>query len=144
MGGSGAHRISAPGPLVVFKLGIYLTRKLFVDRVRAARRQTDVDQRKYCGHSFRIGAATTAATKGIEYIVIKTLRPVGKCSIHAIRGLTRSQLDRLCSCTCITMTQSSFVPQNRIRAYARIEGLVTSCTSSKVWNVTRPIRSLDL
>ena len=41
--------------------------------VREALRRTGIDQQKYCGHSFRIGAATTAATKGVEDSVIKTL-----------------------------------------------------------------------
>ena len=85
------HRGSAPRPLFVFRSGIYLTRKRFVDRVRAALRQTDVDQRKYCGHSFRIGAATTAATKRIEDSVIKTLvrwESVAYCNTSAFHAVT--------------------------------------------------------
>ncbi len=37
-----------------------------MERVRAALRLAGVDQAKYCSHSFRIGAATTAAAKGVE------------------------------------------------------------------------------
>lgn len=66
-------RGSAPGPLFIFSTGRFLTRKCFVERVREALGQTDVDQRKYSGHSFRIGAATTAAARGVEDSVIKTL-----------------------------------------------------------------------
>lgn len=66
-------RGSGPGPLFKFASGQYLTRKRFVESVRTALAKTDVDQRKYCGHSFRIGAATTAAAKGVEDSVIKTL-----------------------------------------------------------------------
>ena len=44
-----------------------------MELVRAALVRTDVDQRKYCGHSLRIGAVTPAAVRGIEDSVIKTL-----------------------------------------------------------------------
>ena len=66
-------RGAVPGPLFLFTSGRSLTRKRFVELVREALARTDVDQRKYCGHSFRIGAATTAAARGIEDSVIKTL-----------------------------------------------------------------------
>ena len=47
-----------PGPLFKFKDGHSLTRQ----RLQVA----GLDCIKYCGHSFRIGAATTAAKKGME------------------------------------------------------------------------------
>ena len=50
-----------------------LTRQRFVDRVRDGLAEIGVDQAAYCGHSFRIGAATTAAAKGIEDCIIKML-----------------------------------------------------------------------
>ena len=41
--------------------------------VQAALENAGLDRSRYCGHSFRIGAATEAARKGIEDSVIKTL-----------------------------------------------------------------------
>ena len=41
--------------------------------VRAALQSAGIEQQRYSGHSFRIGAATTAASKGLEDCLIKTL-----------------------------------------------------------------------
>ena len=61
------------GPLFKYKDGRYLTRQRFVVAVREALERAGLEQAKYCGHSFRIGAATTAAAKGMEDSLIKTL-----------------------------------------------------------------------
>lgn len=66
-------RGTSPGPLFCFADGRPLTRQLFVVLVRDALKKAGIDQSKYCGHSFRIGAATTAAAKGMEDCIIKTL-----------------------------------------------------------------------
>ena len=44
-----------------------------MQEVRKALSAVGLDQSKYAGHSFRIGAATTAAAVGIEDSTIKTL-----------------------------------------------------------------------
>ena len=63
----------APGPQYIFSDGRMLTRQRFIDRVCNGLAEIRVDQTAYCGHSFRIGAATTAAVKGIEDCIIKML-----------------------------------------------------------------------
>ncbi len=66
-------RGSTPGPLFVFQSGAPLTRQLLVAKLRSALRSKGIDQSKYCGHSFRIGAATAAAAAGIEDSSIQML-----------------------------------------------------------------------
>ena len=68
-----AMRRPGNGPLFRFSDGCSLTRERFVAKVREVLQQIGIDQTKYCGHSFRIGAATTAAKKGIQDSLIKTL-----------------------------------------------------------------------
>ena len=41
--------------------------------VRGVLEQAEINQSWYCGHSFRIGAATTAASRGGEDCIIETL-----------------------------------------------------------------------
>ena len=64
-------------PLVLYYLwyedGRPLTRGRFVEALRKGLGEAGISQKDYCSHSFRIGAATTAAARGVEDAVIKTL-----------------------------------------------------------------------
>ena len=68
-----SRRGPAPGPLFVFGDGRCLTRPRFVAALRLALGAAGIDARLYSGHSFRIGAATTAAIRGIPDSLIKTM-----------------------------------------------------------------------
>jgi len=50
-----------------------MTKDYFVTAVRAALSEAGFDDRNYAGHSFRIGATTTAAQQGLQDSLIKTL-----------------------------------------------------------------------
>lgn len=62
-----------PGPLFTFADGAPLSRSVLVSRVRGAISAAGLDPTPFSGHSFRIGAATTAASKGVEDSTIQTL-----------------------------------------------------------------------
>ena len=66
-------RGGAEGPLFRFKDGRLLTRERFVSRVRDALSAAGIDESLFAGHSFRIGAATTAAQAGIPDATIQLL-----------------------------------------------------------------------
>ena len=68
-----AVRCASPGPLFVLQAGTPLTRAYLVDHLHAALQQMGLDHSSFNGHSFRIGAATTAARKGFEDSLIQTL-----------------------------------------------------------------------
>ena len=67
------QRGPGPGPLFKFQDGKPLTRQRFVARVHEALTSAGVDSSAYSGHSFRSGAATTAAKCGVSDAVIKML-----------------------------------------------------------------------
>ena len=68
-----AVRGDKEGPLFQFYDGRSLTRERFVQAIRKALTKAGFDHQVYAGHSFRIGAATTAAHCGIPDSVIQTL-----------------------------------------------------------------------
>lgn len=68
-----ARRRNAPGPLFRTRDGRFLTKAMFTSRLREALSTLGYEATSYAGHSFRIGAATTAAERGIEDSVIKML-----------------------------------------------------------------------
>ena len=61
------------GPLFCWEDGRYLTRDRFVKSVRAALTRAGYKAENYSRHSFRIGAATTAAQRGLQDSLIQTL-----------------------------------------------------------------------
>ena len=84
----------AEGPLFVFENGRLLTRERFVAAVRESPASAGVDTAKYSGHSFRIGAATTAAERGIQDSLIRTM---GRWESSAYLLYIRTPRDAICS-----------------------------------------------
>lgn len=82
------------GPFFRFVSGVPLSREYLVRRVREALRSKGIDDTKYAGHSFRIGAATTAAAVGMEDSLIKAL---GRWESSAYLAYIRIPRERLVS-----------------------------------------------
>ena len=89
-----AARGPETGPLFRCQNGHPLTRDAFVRGIRAALQEAGFDPAKYAGHSFRIGAATTAAARGVEDSLIKTL---GRWESSAYLLYVRIPRERLAS-----------------------------------------------
>jgi len=88
------QRGSVAGPFFQFSNGNVLTRERFVTAVRSALAATGFNSSHYAGHSFRIGAATTAAQRGIQDSLIKTL---GRWESSAYTVYIRTPRETLCS-----------------------------------------------
>ena len=87
-------RGSSAGPFFVARDGRTLTKAVFVDRFRAILREIGVQASLFAGHSFRIGAATSAAVAGIEDSMIQTL---GRWHSAAFLTYIRSSKQQLAS-----------------------------------------------
>ena len=61
------------GPFFYFENRAPLTREQFVKMTKAKLAAAGIDPTSYSGHSFRIGAATTASAYGVEDSLIQTL-----------------------------------------------------------------------
>ena len=67
------RRGAGPGPFFRFANGCPLSRERLVREVKKALSRAGVDCARYSGHSFRSGAATTAARRGLNDATIKML-----------------------------------------------------------------------
>ena len=68
-----AVRGMSPGPLFQFQDSWFLIREQFISLMRADLDILCRNSKEYVGHSFRIGAATTAVEQGIDDSVIEML-----------------------------------------------------------------------
>ena len=66
-------RGSQTGPFFIDSSQAVITKQRFVEQIREILCSIGLPQHQYTGHSFRIGAATTAAAAGIEDSTIQTL-----------------------------------------------------------------------
>ena len=66
-------RGDTPGALFQWENRIPLSKTKFVEAIRRALTAANLPAKDYAGHSFRIGAATTAASAGLEDSTIQTL-----------------------------------------------------------------------
>ena len=66
-------RGKSPGPLFCHREGHPLSKPVFVRWVKQALGRLGYDEKGFAGHSFRVGAATTAASVGIQDSTIKAL-----------------------------------------------------------------------
>ena len=68
-----ARRGSSQGPLFIFSDGSPLSRQRLVSYLRESRSVLGFNCKSYSGHSFRIGAATTAAATELKDLVTRSL-----------------------------------------------------------------------
>ena len=71
-----------------------------MDAVRGVLQEAGIECRKYSGYSFRIGAAMTAAARGIEDSVIKTLGRWKSLAYLEYVRIPRQQLANYSSMLC--------------------------------------------
>ena len=90
-------RSNSPGFLFQFSSGKPLTRSAFVRELKEVISATGRDPSGFSGHSFRSGAATTAATKGISDSNIKLLGRWKSSAYHRYIQPSREQLGFLAS-----------------------------------------------
>ena len=87
-----AIRQPAPGPLFIFEDGTPLTRRQLITRLHEALSQVGIDVNNVSGHSFRIGAASTAAKAGFSDSFIQTL---GRWKSSAFTAYIRTPIENL-------------------------------------------------
>ena len=82
-----------PGPLFVLQSGKNVTRRLVSEMTQSLLRSAGLDWQCYSSHSYRIGAATTAASAGLPDHLIKTL---GRWRSNAYQDYIRTSPKILC------------------------------------------------
>ena len=98
-----AIRPVTPGPLFLLRSGAPLLREILVRAVRSALSSTGIDASRFHGHSFRIGAATTASYAGLPDSTIKML---GRWKSSAFVHYLCSSVQSMAGCSRRLLNQS--------------------------------------
>ena len=85
-------RPAGPGPLFIYQDGSYLSKAKLGQALNRVLTAAGIDPTFYKGHSFRIGAATTAAACGVEDSLIQKM---GRWSSDAFRLYIRTPPEHL-------------------------------------------------
>lgn len=93
-----AVRGDRPGPFFLVKSGSIATKPWFMGHIRTALGSLGLPQGDFAGHSFRIGAATTAALRGMEDSTIQTL---GRWHSAAFLQYIRTPKERLAALSAV-------------------------------------------
>ncbi len=104
--GSNKFSLSQPGAFFLNTESKPVVKSWFVNQIREVLGTLGVPQHDYAGHSFRIGAATTAAMAGVEDSTIQTL---GRWHSSAFLQYVRTPKERLASLSA-TLAKSSSGP----------------------------------
>ena len=106
-------RGSHPGPLFCWQSGSPLSKSHFVDKVRSALTTANLPADNFAGHSFRIGAATTAASAGICDSSIQSLGRWKSNAYYYISELPPNSWQESllqCQCAIFKFSQLSCLP----------------------------------
>ena len=98
-----AARGSQPGPFFMTPAARPLTKQEFVSEIRKVLVRLGLPDHEYAGHSFRIGAATSAAMAGLEDSTIQLL---GRWQSAAFLRYLRTPYERLASISATLASQS--------------------------------------
>ena len=89
------NRGSMPGPFFRLEDGSPLVKSYFITQIREALKTAGLPYDHFAGHSFRIGAATTAASVDIEDSAIRTLGRWNSSAFRCSVRTSRQQLTRV-------------------------------------------------
>ena len=101
-----AIRPSSAGPLFICADGSTLSRPKLVRYLRQALKEAGIDAAPFSGHSFRIGAATTAARQGLSDSLIQTL---GRWKSSAFTSYIRIPPQNLASISSALISQPPII-----------------------------------
>ena len=108
------HRGNSPGPLFRFRSGAHLTRPTLVGELRKSLADIGLNPDHYSGHSFRKGAATTAAAQGIPDSQIKLLGRWRSSAFQVYLKPSDQQMASLAArLSCSVPPQPRLVPSSR-------------------------------
>ena len=105
-----AVRATTPGPLFLYQDGTTLSREHFTHHLRQAVQLVGLCPDNFSGHSFRIGAATTAAKAGLPDCLIKSH---GRWKSSVFTRYIRTPIDLLADSSVALASTTTGPPTNR-------------------------------